>query len=515
MDRMHQADYRIARTRAQDLLLKERHKDDGTWHCCDTRFEQTSDIYRHLARQHISLIEQDTERELELIRSKKAEAAARDSAKAYKGRRAEKYGSDPIHLGCSCDPSLGTVILFYAYLPINDPLALAQLQMTWSQDLGLSGKIKVATEGINATLAGPSDAVQSYIDSLTSLPEFSPFQLAKPTAPMTTVEASAFDKKQYDFFKPTPGCVHVFGGNMSIKVVDEICPLGAPELSVYHDPSNRPGKLSPRDFHEKLQEMGGREDVVVLDVRNYYESHVGHFPGAVKPPIRKFSSFRDYVDMNKEVFSGKTILSYCTGGIRCEKATSYLRKTLDDGSESESTKVLMLEGGIHNYLEWIKHEGRSKESLWLGRNYVFDARQSMGLDGALADGKSQKEEEEEQVPGKSIITFCQGCNVASARYVKCCSFGCHRLIVACAECSPVPTEPNGDSGMSCCDECLDMGTKLREYSQGSTGSIDTTDITDTTGLSKHVPHTNTPRVKRGICACERNRRIELGVQSPN
>ncbi|KAF9436526.1 hypothetical protein BGZ76_003679 [Entomortierella beljakovae] len=263
----------------------------------------------------------------------------------FTSRRAEKYESDPISLNCECDPSEGTVILFYAYLPINDPLALARLHKSWSQESGLCGKVRLANEGINATVAGSSSSISDYIDNLTSLPEFEPLNLTGSN--LKTEED--LTKLRYNFFKPTSGCRHIFGESMSIKVVDEICPLGVPEMSVYHDVENKCGKLSPQDFHQKLKELAGNKDAVVLDVRNYYESSIGRFPGAITPQIRKFSSFRDYVDQNKEF----------------EKATSYLRQSLGTEDTSHPTTVLMLDGGIHNYLEWIKHEGTAEESLWL------------------------------------------------------------------------------------------------------------------------------------------------------
>jgi predicted sulfurtransferase len=182
-------------------------------------------------------------------------------------------------------------------------------------DLELCGKVKLATEGINATLSGLTASVNEYIDRLTALLEFESLNLSRP-ATKTSQSDNNLTKKRFDFFKPTEGCRHVFGEEASIKVVEEICPLGAPELSVYHDPKNKQGKLPPKEFHEKLKESERRDDFVVLDVRNYYESSIGRFPGAITPPIRKFSSFRDYVDRNKELLAGKTILSYCTGGIR-------------------------------------------------------------------------------------------------------------------------------------------------------------------------------------------------------
>ncbi|KAF9110543.1 hypothetical protein BGX27_006203 [Mortierella sp. AM989] len=349
-----------ARNRAQDAMVHERLSGDNSWTCCDTTYDSTPAIYKHIVTNH----DDQLQLRIQLLQSPTEDQTAcqRDNTDTeFKSRRAEKYGSDPINLNCNCDPSQGTVILFYAYLPISDPLALAKLHKTWSTDLVLCGKIKLATEGINATVAGSPDSITTYIDNLTSLPEFESLNLSQAH---TGAELD-LEKRRYNFFKPTSGCRHVFGEVISIKVVEEICPLGAPELSVYHDPENKRGKLAPRDFHQKLKELAGKEDVVVLDVRNYYESSIGQFSGAITPPIRKFSSFRDYVDRNKDQFSGKTILSYCTGGIRCEKATSYLRQSLEAGGDLRPANVLMLEGGIHNYLEWVKQEGSAKESLWL------------------------------------------------------------------------------------------------------------------------------------------------------
>ncbi|KAF9942048.1 hypothetical protein BGZ65_011688 [Modicella reniformis] len=267
-------------------------------------------MYRHIAAVHEDLLEQRIQRVL----SSTQIGAETDDAE-FKARRAGKYKSDPINLNCSCDPSQGTVILFYSYLPINDPLSLAKLHKSWSGDLHLYGKVRLSKEGINATLAGSSSSIGSYIDYLTSLRDFEILNLSRST---DDTDHFLLENRRYNFFKPTAGCRHVFGEEISIKIVDEICPLGAPELSVYHDPENKSGKLPPKEFHQKLVEMKDRDDVVVLDVRNYYESSIGRFPGAITPPIRKFSSFRDYVDRNKDQFSGKTVLSYCTGGIRCQ-----------------------------------------------------------------------------------------------------------------------------------------------------------------------------------------------------
>ncbi|KAF9142482.1 thiosulfate sulfurtransferase (rhodanese)-like domain-containing protein 2 [Linnemannia schmuckeri] len=322
---------KTAKNRAQNELLRQRQTGDGNWSCCDLTCDKAPAMFRHIAAAHSDIVQAQTSVHLADMLQLKASTSttqyhqgqghSQGNDVEFKSRRAEKYGSDPINLTCQCDPALGTVILFYAYLPITDPLALARLHKAWFMDLELYGKVKLATEGINATISGLSASITEYIDRLTALPEFKSLNLS--CLATTTSQHSGdndinptLKKRRFDFFKPTEGCRHVFGEEASIKLVEEICPLGAPELSVYHDPKNKEGKLPPKEFHEKLKESEGRDDYVVLDVRNYYESSIGHFPGAITPPIRKFSSFRDYVDRNRELLAGKTILSYCTGGIR-------------------------------------------------------------------------------------------------------------------------------------------------------------------------------------------------------
>ncbi|KAF9569578.1 hypothetical protein EC968_002475 [Mortierella alpina] len=379
---------KTATNQARNALLRERKTADNSWTCCDLTCDTAPQMYRHIAAQHEAEVQEHANRQLSKMRSKPTSIDGQEDLE-FRSRRAEKYGSDPISLSCSCDPSLGTVILFYAYLPIADPLALAKLHKSWSSKLGLYGKVKIAAEGINATLSGNPESIVEYIDQLTEHPDFAVLNLSGTASDQNETDKSLLSMRRHNFFKPTGGCRHVFAETISIKVVEEICPLGAPELSVYQDPENKRGKLPPSEFHQKLKDLSGRDDVVVLDVRNYYESDIGRFPGAITPPIRKFSSFRDYVDRHKDQFSGKTLLSYCTGGIRCEKATTYLRQSLQNGDGSRPTEVLMLDGGIHNYLEWIKQQNMSSESLWLGKNYVFDARQSLGLEDTTANPKPE------------------------------------------------------------------------------------------------------------------------------
>lgn len=312
------------------------------------------------------------------------------------------------------------MILFYKYTPIDGPEALADEHLT--RCAGLTGKVRLANEGINGTLAGPIDIIDAYVTWMAGI-------LGVPAG------------DRYDFFKPSPGCLHVFS-DLSVRVVDEICPLGRPDITLASDDLHADKKLAPDAFHAKALDP----DVVLLDTRNYYESRIGAFEGAITPAIRKFSRFPDFVDRNRDALEGKTILAYCTGGIRCEKATAYMRKQL------ETADIYMLKGGIHNYLEWKKQN--HDENLWHGKNYVFDARQ------ALSAGSDTTAD---------TLAQCQGgCGRPWDVYQKCSSSNCHLLVLYCPVCAST------ESGVYCCKDCKD----------GRWGEDD------------------------GVCACERQRRLK-------
>ena len=134
--------------------------------------------------------------------------------------------------------------------------------------------------------------------------------------------------------------------------------------------------LSPDEFHDKIKQsrVEGRDDFILVDVRNSYEYAVGHFKDAINPNTRNFNSFEGWIDKAKDnnVFDGKkNILMYCTGGIRCEKASIQLKKKLYNGGE-QAPKVFQLEGGIHRYLE--RFGDNPTESFFQGKNFVFDKR---------------------------------------------------------------------------------------------------------------------------------------------
>ncbi|KAJ1980266.1 hypothetical protein H4R34_002524 [Dimargaris verticillata] len=370
-------------------------------------------------------------------------------------RRAQKLGSDPVSRECECNQ--GWVILFYKYLdPAQTTVTPDEVyqeavwQETQGTALGLSGKVRVAQEGLNVTVAGTEAAILAYIDAISRRPWLQDEHLADDNDSVNSSQlpqppfANAVVQRRYLFFKPSPGCVHVFDG-LSIKIVHEICPLGYPDVTVKNTSWPQPpvdgnsqvpthaipvGKLAPDAFHiqlksaleisrptlgqftnapagqvDSLDHITPDQSVVLLDARNYYESRIGHFQSAICPPIRKFSSLPEYLQRHRDKLRGKTVLTYCTGGIRCEKLSSYIRDKLyaDDAMPHETgiKQVWMLEGGIHNYMEWIKHSdllspavsradppllalSPDPKSFFIGRNYVFDARQSLALPASCA-----------------------------------------------------------------------------------------------------------------------------------
>ncbi|PVH89230.1 hypothetical protein DL98DRAFT_401974 [Cadophora sp. DSE1049] len=231
--------------------------------------------------------------------------------------------------------------------------------------------------------------------------------------------------------------------------------------------------LSPAEFHERCH---SDPDTMLLDVRNHYESRIGYFvdpktgEAALRPPIRRFSQWPQYVKRQMKGPGSKTmgarqIMTYCTGGIRCEKGARFLQENME---KSDGDKVCTLKGGIAAYLTWMDEEIRSgrkapEDSLFRGRNYVFDARGSTGLDSYASP---------------SPVSTCHMCQNPCDRLSKCRSKNCHLVLVICDSCEL--RDPR------CCQSCQDFDNEAS-----------TMDLTS----EKSRP--------RPICACEREREVEL------
>ncbi|KAF6128000.1 thiosulfate sulfurtransferase like domain containing 2 [Phyllostomus discolor] len=168
---------------------------------------------------------------------------------------------------------------------------------------------------------------------------------------------------------------------LRVGVFEEIVPLGISPSEISY---KKPGiHLSPGEFHkevEKFLSQANQEqsDTILLDCRNFYESKIGHFQGCLAPDIRKFSYFPSYVDKNLELFRDKRVLMYCTGGIRCERGSAYLK------AKGVCREVFQLKGGIHKYLEEFP------DGFYRGKLFVFDERFALSYNSDTVSGGSAR-----------------------------------------------------------------------------------------------------------------------------
>jgi UPF0176 protein len=281
------------------------------------------------------------------------------------------------------------VILFYKYVVIADPAGLAAAQRALCLALGLKGRVLIATEGINGTVAGPRVAVDQYVAALRADARFADIEIKTSVG-----DADTFPK-------------------LVIKVRPEIVTLGA-GLPLTPDQDNH---LSPEAWKRTLEE---EPDVVVVDVRNRYESSAGKFANAIACDIEHFRELPDYVEQLADLKDRK-VLMYCTGGIRCEKASALFRS-------KGFTNVFQLHGGIVTYQEQFGNEH------WLGECFVFDQRMTVRVDDAL-------------VP----IGKCAHTGRTTNRFVNCLHDPCHVLFLLAEE-----TEgENAETRL--CPQCLASG----------------------------------------------------------
>lgn len=225
-----------------------------------------------------------------------------------------------------------TVTAFYKFVAIADASALRESLLAVAGARGIKGTILLAPEGINATIAGPGDVIVQVLAWLRADPRF----------------ADLVSKESYAEAIPF--------GRLKVRIKREIVTLRRPEAN----PAERVGTyVKPVDWNALIADP----DVLVIDTRNAYEVGIGTFRGAIDPATRVFSEFPDFVAANLDPAKNKRIAMFCTGGIRCEKASAFL---LSQGFP----EVYHLEGGILKYLETIPPE----ESRWQGECFVFDER---------------------------------------------------------------------------------------------------------------------------------------------
>jgi UPF0176 protein len=232
------------------------------------------------------------------------------------------------------------VAALYQFVPLPDFRELREKLRALCTTLELKGTLLLAEEGINGTVAGRPEAIDALVAELRHGALFGG-RLDNLELKFSTAATMPFRR-------------------MKVRLKKEIVTLGSHEV----DPNTRVGAyVSARDWNRLLQES----DIVLIDTRNDFEVAMGTFEGAVDPRIRSFSEFRDFVEKDLDPAKHKRVAMFCTGGIRCEKASSYM---LAKGFE----EVYHLKGGILQYLEDVPET----ESRWKGGCFVFDERVALG-----------------------------------------------------------------------------------------------------------------------------------------
>jgi len=288
------------------------------------------------------------------------------------------------------------VLLYYRYCAVPEAEAFAVEHRDYCASLGLRGRILIGDEGINGTVSGLTPATETYMSALQNDARF------------TGIE-----------FKIDPAEGHVFR-KLAVRYRREIVTLGVDGLN----PEVRTGKrLSPAEWREAMAE----ENVVVLDARNDFESALGKFKGAICPPLEHFRDFPDWIRENLEHLKDRKVLTYCTGGIRCEKLSGFL---LEEGFRD----VSQLDGGIVNYSKDPGTRGRDFEGLL----YVFDQR--IGVEA------NHTEE-------RSVISQCGNCGAVTTRYRNCTWSDCNRQYFQCEPCEE-------SEGRFCGDACREEQLRI-------------------------------------------------------
>ncbi len=267
---------------------------------------------------------------------------------------------------------------FYRYAHIPEPEAFRnQCYLRWSA-LDVFGRVYIAKEGINGQVSVPASKFTAYKEELYSVDFMEGMRLN------VAIEADA-----PSFLK------------LKIKVRDKIVADGLNDATF--DVTKRGKHLTAPEVNALLEQ----DDTIVVDMRNHYESEVGYFEGAIRPDITNFRDLLPAVEEMLEEQKDKQIIMYCTGGIRCEKASAYY---LHRGFEH----VYMVDGGIIEYARQC--EALGLESKYLGKNFVFDERLGERIT-------------------EHIVSHCHQCGAASDRQLDCANEACHILFVQCESCA--------------------------------------------------------------------------------
>jgi len=268
------------------------------------------------------------------------------------------------------------ILLYYHYTSIEDPNAFKEEHKALCQSLNLLGRIYITHEGINGTVSGLVKDTQAYMEVMQKHDLFKGIVFK-------------IDESQNHVFKKLK--VKIKNELVNFSLEDDVNPL---EMTGQY--------LEPSEFFERLQDP----QTVVIDARNTYEYDLGHFKGAIRPEIETFRELPQWIREHKDEFKDKKIITYCTGGVRCEKFSGWLKR---EGFED----VAQLHGGIVTYGKDPVAQGQ----LWDGLCYVFDERISVPINQV-----------EHVIVGKDYFTG-EPCE----RYINCANPDCNKQIICSLE----------------------------------------------------------------------------------
>ena len=280
---------------------------------------------------------------------------------------------------------------FYKYAKIGNPKIFRNhLFISWN-DMEVLGRIYVAHEGINGQLSLPAknfDVFKDFLDGIYFLKD---------------VRLNiAIEQNLKSFLK------------LKVKVRNQIVADGLNDDTF--DVTNKGVHVDASTFNDLIEDP----ETILVDMRNHYESEIGHFKGAITPDVDTFRDSLDIIEEDlKEHKEDKKLVMYCTGGIRCEKASAYYK-------HKGFKNVFQLEGGIIEYARQVEHHGL--ENKFIGKNFVFDHRR----------GERISEE---------IIAHCHQCGNPCDTHVNCANEACHLLFIQCCDCA-------GKMQNCCSDECV-------------------------------------------------------------